>query len=200
MQRLLIASGNPGKLAEFRELLAPRGFEIVGQRELGIADPEETGSTFVENALLKARHASAISGLPCLADDSGLCVDALDGAPGLYSARYAGPDAMAADNMALLLENLHGLPAAQRSAHFACVLVWLRHPADPDPLIAGGRWQGQILDAPRGDGGFGYDPLFLDPAMQRSAAEMSAAEKHARSHRGQALGALLRQLGYPSSP
>ena len=200
MQKLLIATGNPGKLAEFRELLAPRGYEVVGQRELGIADPEETGATFVENALLKARHASALSGLPALADDSGLCVDALDGAPGLYSARYAGPVASAADNIDLLLQRLDGVPEAQRAAHFVCVLAWLRHPADPDPLIASGRWHGRILPAPRGSGGFGYDPLFLDPALGRSAAELSAAEKHARSHRGAAIRALLDLLPTPLAP
>ncbi|MCK7594490.1 RdgB/HAM1 family non-canonical purine NTP pyrophosphatase [Pseudomarimonas salicorniae] len=194
MPRILIATGNPGKLAEFRALLGPRGFEVVGQRELGIDDPEETGATFVENALLKARHASALSGLPALADDSGLCVDALGGAPGLYSARFAGPQAGAADNMALLLERLAGVPAEERSAHFVCVLAWLRHPGDPDPLIASGRWPGRILEAPRGEGGFGYDPLFLDPASGLSAAELSAEDKHARSHRGRALRQLIDAL------
>lgn len=195
MRNLVIASGNRDKLAEFRALLAPRGFSLTGQRELGIADPEETGATFVENALLKARHASAISGLPCLADDSGLCVDALGGAPGLYSARFAGPTAAAADNIQLLLQRLSGRPAAQRGAHFVCVLVYLRHAADPDPLIATGRWHGQILDAPRGGGGFGYDPVFLDPALGRSAAELEPGEKHAQSHRGRALAQLLPGLG-----
>jgi XTP/dITP diphosphohydrolase len=193
-QRLLIASGNPGKLAEFRELLAPRGFEVVGQRELGIIDPEETGATFVENALLKARHASAISGLPALADDSGLCVDALDGAPGLHSARYAGSQAVAADNIALLLQHLRDVASPERGAHFVCVLVFLRHAADPDPLIASGRWPGRILDAPRGEGGFGYDPVFFDSESGRSAAELSAVQKHERSHRGRALRELLGAL------
>lgn len=194
MQRLLIATGNPGKLAEFRELLAPLGFDVVGQRELGIADPEETGLSFVENALLKARHASAASGLPALADDSGLCVDALDGAPGLYSSRFAGATAGAAENNALLLQRLAGLADAARGAHFVCVLAFLRHPTDPDPLITTGRWPGRILDAPRGAGGFGYDPLFLDPALGRSAAELPADEKHRHSHRGKALRALLPAL------
>lgn len=187
MDSLLIATGNTGKLAEFRELFAPRGLQVIGQRELGILDPEETASTFVENALLKARHASAISGLPCVADDSGLCVDALGGAPGLYSARYAGPQADAGANIRRLLEALAGLPETARRAHFVCALVWLRHTEDPDPLIALGRWQGRILDAPRGDGGFGYDPVFLDPELGRTAAELTAVEKHARSHRGRAL-------------
>jgi XTP/dITP diphosphohydrolase len=195
MQRLLIATGNPGKLAEFSELLAPRGYEVVGQRELGIEDPEETGATFVENALIKARHASALSGLPALADDSGLCVDALDGAPGLRSARYAGSKASVADNIELLLQRLQNVPEERRGAHFVCALAWLRHPADPDPLLASGRWYGRILDTPRGGCGFGYDPVFLDPELGRGAAELSAAEKHARSHRGQALRALVGELG-----
>lgn len=194
MPRLLIATGNPGKLAEFRELLAPLGFEVVGQRELGIADPEETGATFVENALLKARHASAISGLPALADDSGLCVGALDGAPGLRSARYAGPKASAADNIELLLQRLQNVPEDRRGAHFVCALAWLRHPADPDPLITSGRWHGRVLDAPRGSGGFGYDPVFFDPEIGRSAAEMSTMDKQARSHRAAAVSDLVRVL------
>jgi XTP/dITP diphosphohydrolase len=197
MQRLLLATGNPGKLAEFRELLAPRGFAVLGQRELGIEDPEETGATFVENALLKARHASALSGLPALADDSGLCVDALDGAPGLRSARFAGAAAGAADNLALLLQRLAGVPDAQRGAHFVCVLAWLQHAGDPDPLLACGRWHGRILSAPRGSGGFGYDPVFLDPELGRSAAELEVGEKQGRSHRGRALRALLGEPGAP---
>jgi XTP/dITP diphosphohydrolase len=194
MDKLLIATGNTGKLAEFRALFAPHGLQVIGQRELGIRDPEETAATFVENALLKARHASAISGLPCLADDSGLCVDALGGAPGLHSARYAGPRADAHANIQRLLDALAGLPDAERSAHFVCVLVWLRHAGDPDPVIASGRWHGRILDTPRGEGGFGYDPVFFDPELGRTAAELTAAEKHAHSHRGQALQRLQRQL------
>lgn len=193
MDSLLIATGNTGKLAEFRELFAPRGLQVIGQRELGILDPEETASTFVENALLKARHASAISGLPCVADDSGLCVDALGGAPGLYSARYAGPQADAKANIRHLLDALAGLPETARRAHFVCALVWLRHTDDPDPLIALGRWQGRIIDAPRGEGGFGYDPVFLDLETGRTAAELTAAEKHVRSHRGRALRQLIEQ-------
>lgn len=198
MDSLLIATGNTGKLAEFRELFAPRGLQVIGQRELGILDPDETAATFVENALLKARHATAISGLPCLADDSGLCVDALGGAPGLYSARYAGPQADASANIRRLLDALAGLPEDQRRAHFVCVLVWLRHADDPDPLIALGRWHGRILDTPRGDGGFGYDPVFLDLELGRSAAELTATEKHARSHRGRALRHLLAQDVLPA--
>jgi len=197
MDRLLIATGNAGKLAEFRALFAPRGLQVVGQRELGIVDPEETGATFVENALLKARHASALSGLPCLADDSGLCVEALGGAPGLHSARYAGAQADARANIRRLLDALDGVPAEERGAHFVCVLVWLRHADDPDPLIAHGRWHGRILDAPRGEGGFGYDPVFLDIELGRSAAELPDAVKHQRSHRGQSvrsLGALITEL------
>lgn len=187
MQRLLIATSNPGKLAEFQDLLAPLGIAAVGQGALGLAAVEETAATFVENALIKARHASRATGLPTLADDSGLCVDALGGAPGLHSARFAGPGADAAANIALLLERLRTIPEAQRSAHFVCVLVLLRHADDPDPLIATGRWYGRILTAPRGHGGFGYDPVFFDPGCGKSAAELGPAEKHARSHRGLAL-------------
>lgn len=194
MQRLLIATANPGKLAEFRTLLAPLGIEALGLDAFGLAAAEETGASFVENALIKARHASAATGLPALADDSGLCVDALDGAPGLLSARYAGPGADAQDNLRRLLEQMRGVAQDARGAHFVCVLVLLRHVADPDPRIATGRWYGRILEAPRGQGGFGYDPVFLDPSSGRSAAELSAAEKHARSHRGQALRSLLAEL------
>ena len=194
MNKLVLASGNAGKLAEFNRLLADAGIEVVAQQSLGVADAEETGLTFVENALLKARHASRHTGLPALADDSGLCVDALGGAPGLYSARYAGVHGDHAANIAKLLGELDGLPEARRNAHFHCTLVLVRHADDPDPLIAQGRWHGQILTAPRGAGGFGYDPVFLDPAHGVSAAEMPAALKNAISHRGQALAELRKQL------
>ena len=194
MNKLVLASGNAGKLAEFNRLLADAGIEVVAQQTLGVADAEETGLTFVENALLKARHASRHTGLPALADDSGLCVDALGGAPGLYSARYAGVHGDHAANIAKLLGELDGLPEARRNAHFHCTLVLVRHADDPDPLIAQGRWHGQILTAPRGAGGFGYDPVFLDPAHGVSAAEMPAALKNAISHRGQALAELRKQL------
>lgn len=194
MQKLVLASGNAGKLREFREILAPQGFQLIAQGELGIPDPEETGLSFVENALLKARHASQLSGLPALADDSGLCVDALGGAPGLYSARYAGGHGDHAANIAKLLGELEGRADPERSAFFISVIALIRHPLDPAPLIAEGRWQGRILHAPRGSGGFGYDPVFLDPASGRSAAELDASEKHRISHRGRAIATLLALL------
>lgn len=190
MNKLVLASGNAGKLAEFNRLLADAGIEVVAQQALGVEDAEETGLTFVENALLKARHASRHTGLPALADDSGLCVEALGGAPGLYSARYAGVHGDHAANIAKLLGELDGLPEARRNAHFHCTLVLVRHADDPDPLIAQGRWHGKILTTPRGAGGFGYDPVFLDPAHGLSAAEMPAELKNAVSHRGQALAGL----------
>jgi len=192
-RRLVLASGNAGKLAELGALLAGSGFALVPQGALGIADAEETGHTFIENALLKARHASAASGLPALADDSGLCVDALGGAPGLYSARYAGAQGNAAANIARLLGELATLPPPHR-AHFHCAIVLLRHADDPAPIVCEGRWDGEILAAPRGDGGFGYDPVFLDPASGLTAAELSPAEKHRASHRGRALAQLLARL------
>jgi XTP/dITP diphosphohydrolase len=191
LNRLLLASSNPGKLAELRALLAPTGIEVLPQSAFGIEDAEETASTFVENALLKARHGARLSGLPTLADDSGLCVDALGGAPGLHSARYAGCHGDSAGNIAKLLEALRDTADAERSAWFICVLVLLRHPDDPAPLIAEGRWSGRILHAPRGNGGFGYDPVFLDPELGRSAAELDSGEKLVRSHRGKALRVLL---------
>ena len=194
MKRLVLASGNAGKLAEFNRLLADAGIEVVSQSSLGVDDAEETGLTFVENALLKARHASQVTGLPALADDSGLCVDALGGAPGLYSARYAGTHGDHAANIAKLLGELDGLPAEKRGAHFHCTLVVVRHADDPDPLIAQGRWRGQILTAPRGEGGFGYDPLFRDPVSGLAAAELSPAQKNAASHRGLALAQLIPAL------
>jgi XTP/dITP diphosphohydrolase len=194
MQRLVLASGNTGKLREFREILEPQGFELIAQGELGIPDPEETGLSFVENALLKARHASAASGLPALADDSGLCVDALGGAPGLYSARYAGAHGDHAANIGKLLAELEGRDDSERSAFFISVIALIRHPLDPAPLIAEGRWHGRILHAPRGSGGFGYDPVFLDPASGLSAAELAPADKHRVSHRGRAVAALLAGL------
>lgn len=192
--RWVIASSNPGKLREFRALLADFGVDLVTQGELGIEDAEETGLTFVENALLKARHAARASGLPALGDDSGLCVDALGGAPGLYSARYAGRHGDTAANIARLLDALRDVPDAARGAHFYAVLVWLRHADDPQPVIAEGLWRGRILHAPRGDGGFGYDPVFFDPVNGCSAAELDPAIRNRISHRGQALAALRAQL------
>ena len=192
--KVVVASGNAGKLAEFRRLLVPLGLEPVPQSDFGIGEVDETGLTFVENALLKARHASRVAGLPALADDSGLCVDALDGAPGLYSARYAGPQADPAANIAKLLDALDGRPDAERGAYFHAVIVLLRHPADPRPMIAEGRWHGRILDAARGAGGFGYDPVFLDPDSGRSAAELDPDTKARVSHRGRAVEALRARL------
>ncbi|KQX96488.1 non-canonical purine NTP pyrophosphatase [Rhodanobacter sp. Root480] len=194
MHRIVLASSNPGKLREFNALFADSGCEVVTQASLGIDDVEETGLTFVENALLKARHASQLSGLPALADDSGLCVEALKGAPGLYSARYAGGHGDSAANNAKLLRTLDGMPPDQRRAFFMCALVLLRHATDPTPLIVEGRWHGHVLDAPRGPGGFGYDPLFLPDGQTQSAAELDPALKNRLSHRGQAMAKLQARL------
>jgi len=192
--KVVIASSNPGKLVELRGLLDASGIELVTQSALGIEDAEETGSTFVENALLKARKAARESGLPALGDDSGLCVDALDGAPGLYSARYAGKHGDADANIDKLLRKLDSVADEQRRAHFHCVVVLLRHADDPRPLIAEGSWHGCILTARRGTQGFGYDPIFLDVEQGQTAAEMDAGLKNRISHRGQALVALKRAL------
>jgi XTP/dITP diphosphohydrolase len=194
MQRIVLASSNQGKLAEFNALLADSGFEVITQGSLGITDADETGLTFVENAVLKARHAALASGLPALADDSGLCVDHLHGAPGLYSARYSGGHGDDAANNAKLLRELDGVPAGQRSAFFICVLVLLRHADDPAPLITEGRWYGSILTEGRGTGGFGYNPVFLPEGRHESVAEMDTALKNKLSHRGQALTKLHARL------
>ena len=193
--KLVLASGNAGKLAELRELLAGSGIELVAQSELGIGDAEETGQSFIENAILKARHAARASGMPALADDSGLCVDALGGAPGLHSARYAGVHGDNAGNNAKLLRELDGVPDAKRTAHFTCVLALLRSADDPDPIITTGRWPGRVLSAPRGEHGFGYDPVFLpDDGGGLGSAELEPALKNRISHRGQALAALRREI------
>ncbi|QBG93066.1 RdgB/HAM1 family non-canonical purine NTP pyrophosphatase [Xanthomonas oryzae] len=194
MKHLVLASGNAGKLEELRAMLAGLPLRIVAQGELGVDDVPETGLTFVENALIKARHASAVTGLPALADDSGLIVDALDGAPGLYSARYAGSPTNALANNAKLLDAMRGVPAERRSARFYAVIVLLRHPEDPQPLIAEGRWEGTITTEPRGDGGFGYNPVFLDPVYGLTAAEMDSALKNRLSHRAVALATLQHKL------
>jgi XTP/dITP diphosphohydrolase len=194
VRKLVLASGNRGKLVELRGILAPLDMDLVAQSDLGIDDVEETGLSFIENALLKARNAARASGLPALGDDSGLCVDALGGAPGLYSARYAGPHGDAGANIAKLLDALRDVPADARTAHFHCTLVLLRSADDPAPLIAEGRWHGRILDAPRGSGGFGYDPVFLDPEFGASAAELDPQMKNRVSHRAQALALLNRLL------
>jgi XTP/dITP diphosphohydrolase len=190
MQRIVLASSNPGKLREFGALLADAGLDVVPQASLGVDDVEETGLSFVENALLKARHAARATGLPALADDSGLCVAQLGGAPGLYSARYAGSHGDNAANNAKLLRELDGVPDERRGAFFICVLVMLKHADDPAPLIAEGRWHGRVLHAPRGERGFGYDPLFLPDGRDLSAAEIDPALKNTLSHRGQAMAKL----------
>jgi XTP/dITP diphosphohydrolase len=190
----VLASGNAGKIKEFAAMLAPRGMEIIPQTAFGIVTPEETGSTFLDNALLKARHAAAASGLPALADDSGLEVDALGGRPGVWSARYAGVQASDGANLSLLLHELTGVPQERRTARYHCVLVYLRNAADPDPVVAHGVWEGRVLTAPRGAGGFGYDPIFQPEGCTLCAAELPAAQKNEHSHRGRALRALLEAL------
>jgi XTP/dITP diphosphohydrolase len=191
--KAVLASGNAGKVREFAALLAARAIEVVPQSAFGIVPPEETGSTFLDNALLKARHAAS-AGLPALADDSGLEVDALEGRPGVRSARYAGEHASDADNLALLLRELAGVPEARRTARYRCVLVWVRDPQDRQPIVAAGVWEGRVLTAARGTGGFGYDPVFQPQGLEVSAAQLPAAQKNVLSHRAQALRALLAAL------
>lgn len=193
-REIVFASGNAGKARELQELLGD-SVRVVLQGELGIESIPETGTTFAENSLLKARHAAAVSGLAALADDSGLEVDALGGAPGVYSARYAGPAASSAANVSKLLDALEGTPVAGRGARFRCVLTFVRGPDDPQPLVADGSWEGSIALAPSGCGGFGYDPVFIDAATGQTAAELEPAAKNRRSHRGRALQALLKRLG-----
>ena len=194
MKKLVLASGNPGKLRELRQILEDLGYELHAQSEFGVSEVAETGTTFVENAIIKARHAAAQTGLPALADDSGIEVDALDGAPGVFSARFAGEDADDDANNALLVEKLRQVPAEQRSARYRAVIVLMRHAADPSPLICEGSWEGLIQLQPAGDGGFGYDPYFYLPELDCSSAQLSAAEKNRLSHRGQALAELKRRL------
>jgi XTP/dITP diphosphohydrolase len=191
-QSLVLASNNAGKLAEFAQLLAPLGFEIKSQRELDIPEAEEPFGTFVENALAKARHASQLSGLPALADDSGICVPALGGAPGVQSARYAGEPRSDTANNAKLVRDIAA--HADKSAYYYCVLVMVRHADDPQPIIADGVWHGQLVEQPRGQGGFGYDPYFFLPGLGKTAAELAAEEKNNLSHRGQALRVLINKL------
>ena len=191
---LVLASNNKGKIAELTDLLAPLGLQPVAQGELGVSEAEEPAVTFVENAIIKARHAARVTGLPALADDSGLTVDALDGRPGVRSARFAGEEATDNDNVEALLAALKDTPEAERSAQFHCVLVYLRHADDPTPIICHGRWPGRILAEPRGQGGFGYDPVFLVPEHGCSAAELTREQKGRISHRGRALASLLDQL------
>lgn len=191
-QRVVLASGNAGKLRELHALLGGLGIELVSQRELGVSDAEETSLSFVENALLKARHACATTGLPAIADDSGIEVDALNGEPGIYSARFAGVsgetrEVADAANNELLLERLAGLKGSERSARFQCIIVYLRHAADPTPLICQGTWEGQILESAAGANGFGYDPLFYVPTHDCASAALTPEIKNTLSHRGQAL-------------
>ena len=188
--KVVLASNNPGKLRELEAVLKPLGWDLVAQRELGVEEAEETGTTFEANALLKARHAAAHTDLPALADDSGIEVDALDGRPGVYSARYAGPACDDEANNRRLLEELDGVPDAARTARYQCVIVLVRAADDPRPLIARGSWEGRILTAPRGDNGFGYDPLFYVPTHDCASAELAPEVKNGLSHRGHALRAL----------
>lgn len=192
MQKLVIASGNAGKLREIQHLLEPLGIAAVPQSEFAVPEAEEPHVTFIENALAKARHASRLTGLPALADDSGICVDALDGAPGVFSARYAGEPKSDLRNNDKLLQALQGIE--DRHAHYYCVMVLVRHADDPQPLIAEGVWQGEILATPRGNGGFGYDPIFLDSKTEKTGAELPMDIKNRISHRGQALAKLRHQL------
>lgn len=195
MKKLVIATGNAGKLKELQALLADAAFEIISQKALGVSDADETGLSFVENAILKARHASAATGLPALADDSGLCVDVLGGAPGIYSARYSGEGATDASNNAKLLQEL--LPhrgATPLTARFVCVLALVRHADDPLPLICQAEWEGEILEAARGEQGFGYDPLFFVPGEGMSSAELPRERKNQISHRARALQQLVSRI------
>ncbi|WP_437613874.1 XTP/dITP diphosphatase [Erwinia sp. V71] len=194
MQKVVLATGNPGKVRELADLLAAFGLDIVAQTELGVESAEETGLTFIENAILKARHAAQITGLPAIADDSGLAVDALGGAPGIYSARYAGEDASDQQNLEKLLAALQDVPDDRRQAQFHCVLVYVRHAADPTPLVFHGSWEGVITRAAAGNGGFGYDPVFSIPELGKTAAELTKDEKRAVSHRGKALTLLLEAM------
>ena len=193
-QRIVLASGNKGKLKEFSQILAPLDLEIVSQGDLGVEDADETGLSFVENAILKARNACAATGLPAIADDSGLEVDALSGAPGIYSARYAGPGASDQQNIDKLLSELGEREVEDRTARFRCVLVCMRHQSDPTPLIAVGTWEGKILSAPEGENGFGYDPIFWSPEFDCAAAQLTPEQKKSVSHRGKAVAQLTEQL------
>ena len=192
ISRLVLASGNAGKLREFQRLLAPLGIDVIAQAQIGIPEAAEPHATFVENALAKARHASSLAHLPALADDSGICVDALNGAPGVHSARFAGEPASDARNNARLVEKLAGV--ADRRAHYYCMLVFMRRGDDPEPILADGRWDGTIIDVPRGAGGFGYDPYFLDTGTGLTGAELPLEKKNEISHRGKAIRSLIAHL------
>ncbi|NHB92553.1 XTP/dITP diphosphatase [Photorhabdus cinerea] len=194
MQKVVLATGNPGKVRELAQLLADFGLDIVAQTELNVDSAEETGLTFIENAILKARHAAQVTGLPAIADDSGLSVDILGGTPGIYSARYAGENATDQQNLEKLLDTLKDVPDDKRQAQFNCVLVYIRHAEDPTPLVFHGRWPGVIAHKPVGNGGFGYDPIFYVPELGCTAAELTGEQKNTVSHRGQALKMMLDTL------
>ncbi len=198
LRKLVIASGNSGKIREIGQLLAPLAVDVVSQIALGVAPAEEPHSTFVENALAKARHVTAATGLPALADDSGICVNVLDGAPGVHSARYAGTPVSDERNNAYLLEQMAGV--TDRRAHYYCVIVLMRHASDPQPMIAEGEWHGIILKTPRGTRGFGYDPLFLDSNVGLTGGELTASRKNRISHRGKAMRKMLRSIMQSSKP
>jgi len=194
MMKVVLATGNAGKLHELRMMLADSGIEVLPQGALGVREIEENGANFLDNALLKARNAAHQTGLPTIADDSGLEVDALGGAPGVYSARYAGAEASDADNLTKLLKELRQVSADKRTARFRCIMAYVHHVDDPTPVICGGVWEGYILEKPRGSNGFGYDPVFLVPGKNKSSAELTPEEKNRLSHRGQALRKLVQHL------
>jgi XTP/dITP diphosphohydrolase len=194
MKKIVLASGNKGKVREINQILAGLDLEVVPQTEFGVPEIEETGLSFVENAILKARNAAQHTGLPAIADDSGLEVDALKGAPGIYSARYAGVGASDEQNLTKLLNTLEGVPEAERTARFQCLMVYMEHDLDPTPILCQGTWEGRITSAPQGEGGFGYDPVFYVPSHDCTSAELSAEEKNRLSHRGQALQLLLQAM------
>ncbi len=196
MSKIVLASGNIGKLRELSQILSPLGLELIAQSDLNVTEAEETGLSFVENAIIKARNAALFTGLPAIADDSGIEVDALHGAPGIYSSRYAGPDASDTDNIEALLEAMKDVPETERTARFQCVVVFMRHAEDPTPLICQGSWQGQILQSPLGDEGFGYDPVFWVSETDCTAAELSPEQKHAISHRGKAMRQFMEEFKY----
>ena len=196
MSKIVLASGNIGKLRELSQILSPLGLELIAQSDLNVAEAEETGLSFVENAIIKARNAALFTGLPAIADDSGIEVDALHGAPGIYSSRYAGPDASDTDNSEAQLEAMKDVPETERTARFQCVVVFMRHAEDPTPLICQGSWQGQILQSPLGDEGFGYDPVFWVSETDCTAAELSPEQKHAISHRGKAMRQFMEEFKY----
>jgi len=194
MQKFVLASNNKGKLREFNDMFSSMSINVLPQSEFNIEEVEETGLSFVENAILKARNASLHSGLPAIADDSGIEVDALQGAPGIYSARFAGAGASDEDNLQKLLTELKDVPTAERTARFQCLLVYMRHAKDPTPVICQGTWEGVILEAPQGENGFGYDPVFFVPEKNCSSAQLSSDEKNTMSHRSKALQLLSNQL------